>query len=189
MSQESDPPAASEGWTPRGAPAVEAEVPSMWVLPFLRGALWGAFVFVLLVGLASIDFAATHDEPVEQARITRQYLTGERIWCGRGANNRDEIATDFVIDHPRSGLPTKFTIRGCGTDEVPGDVVPIARTGPNPDDVYLHPIEGVGQLIALGSVGGAATSALVFFGCAVYARAARWFSRRRDHGAKGRHAS
>jgi hypothetical protein len=102
----------------------------------------------LMAALAGVDYANYAGRPVEHGVVTEIRKTGGRIDCGRPlVPNTDEMAVTYAVDTPPAGLPSTFTTTGCPPDERVGDVVPLVRTGPDPEQVYIYPFTSAWDVV------------------------------------------
>lgn len=137
-------------------------------LPWVRGVLVAVAVWVFLVGASSLDFFGYRGEPVETALVLSVELSEtEEVACGRAVipNEPAEVVTYRSLT-TREGYPDVFRMVTCpGTDEQPGDQLPVIRTGVGDDYVFPDPIVTLSQLLTWplpGAVGAGVLATLAF---------------------------
>jgi len=115
-----------------------------------RSTVVGVVAGLVALGLISIDYFTWRGAPTESARVVAQRIdTERRVACGGKPlwPNTNAQVTTFTVARPRAGLPTTFTITGCGIDARPGDVTAVVRVGTGTeDDVMLGPKLTAGYL-------------------------------------------
>lgn len=101
-------------------------------------------LWLLGMGILTFGLFEQRGAPVEQATVMAVHESTEWKHCGRNSSGYGEITTFHVADPP-PGLPAQWVSVLCPRGRQVGDIEPIARTGPSPDDVILDPVESIGD--------------------------------------------
>ncbi|WP_143598291.1 hypothetical protein [Phycicoccus duodecadis] len=120
--------------------------------------------FVVAAALMGLDYVAVHDRPTERVIVISQGPSGTTEACGPRGLIPDTPGeqTTYRSADPPPGLPAEFRVNHCPDwEDNIGDVVQVRRTGLTQDDIYLDPIQSVGQWLAMAGLVGAATAVAV----------------------------
>jgi hypothetical protein len=179
-------PRARDSGPPSRLDRVAWRVGDLSDAPWFRGSAVAAAFYVLLVGASSLDFFGYRGEPVETALVLSVELSDTvELACGYRAilpNTPAEVVTYQSLT-TREGHPDRFRMFTCpGTEEQPGDRVPVIRTGVEDDYVFPDPIVTVTQLLTwpLPGVAGVGVLATMAFVVREEFLATSWSTKRRQ---------
>ncbi len=134
-------------------------------------------MLMLMLVISGIELVTQGGAPIEEATVVSAERIGSWHKCGRRTWGRTEVI-DLRVAESRPGFPDEWTsVLACSSWDV-GDVVPVARTGPDPEDVQVG-AWSVGKALSLPFMVGAGS--FVFFVLLLYfiewAETKPWFSK------------